>query len=184
MLAGSATYTRISTPKLPIDSVFQSAVEDENANDKSAIKYIADLKLKMQTTQDIAMKHSDQARFKQRNTYEKRAESYKSDIGDNVPVKGLKHGGNHKIKDKYEQETYEVNEQVHPEIPVFKIMSKSGIEKSLHRNHLLPFHTILVDRRENGQMSKPRATTKKPVPKPRGKPNKQSNGKEEEQLTE
>lgn len=68
------------------------------------------------------MKHSDQTRLKQRIAYNKRAKSYQLDIGDIVLVK---HEGKHQIGDKHEQEIYEVIEQVHPEIPFFKIMSKS-----------------------------------------------------------
>ena len=43
--------------------------------------------------------------------------------------------------DRFEEELYEVMSQPRQDIPVFKIKSEKGVEKTLHRNHLLPVIT-------------------------------------------
>lgn len=48
---------------------------------------------------------------------------------------------NHKIANIFEEDLYEVIAQSRQDIPVFKIKSWRGVEKSLHRNHLLPVVT-------------------------------------------
>lgn len=58
------------TPKLPADSVFQSAFED--TEEKHPKTYIEQLKEHMKTTQVIAKQHSDKARTKQKLAYDKR----------------------------------------------------------------------------------------------------------------
>lgn len=80
-------------------------------------------------------------------------------------MKILAFEGKHKIADKFEEDIYEVIEQPRQEIPVFKIRSKNGVERILHRNHLLPIQTTDTDREEKESEVK----TYKPVPVKRNK---------------
>lgn len=143
------------TPKLPIDSTFET-IGNENQV-KTPKTYIDELKEHLQITHEIARKHLEKARGKQKSMYDRRAKASKLTVGDHVLVKILKHDGKHKIQDKYEEDPYEVIEQTHPGIPVFRIRSKKGKEKVIHRNHLLPFIT------EDKETTVP----SRPVPKPR-----------------
>ena len=67
--------------------------------------------------------------------------------GDKVLVKKLAFEGKHKIKDKFEADLFIMVEEPRPDIPVYRLRSeKNGLEKALHRNHLL-----LVDYQEAGE---------------------------------
>ncbi|XP_053373989.1 uncharacterized protein LOC128546734 [Mercenaria mercenaria] len=146
-------------PKLPIDAVFETS-DIEQPTSKTTKDYIQNLKKRMQTTQEIAKKYTDKARAKQKKQYDKKATASRISVGDKVLIKILAFDGKHKIADKFEEEVYEVVEQPRLEIPVFRLRSKSGIEKVLHRNHLLPIQTTDSESEEEIKIMRP-------VPKPR-----------------
>lgn len=147
-------------PKLPIDAVFETT-DLEQPSSKTTKEYIQDLKNRMKTTQEIAKKYTDKAREKQKKQYDKRATASRVSVGDKVLVKVLAFDGKHKIADKFEEDIYEVTEQPREEIPVFKIRSQNGVEKILHRNHLLPIQTT------DGEDDTEEKKIFKPVPKKR-----------------
>ena len=133
-------------PKLPIDSVFENTYVTSTMS-KNTKEYIFELKDKMKATQEIVQEHSNIARQKQKQQFDKKAKASKIDIGDKVLVKILAFEGKHKIADKFEQDVYEVVEQQRPNIPVFRVRSNNGVEKVLHRNHLLPIETgVCIDK--------------------------------------
>ena len=61
-------------------------------------------------------------------------------VGDKVLLKHTAFKGKHKIQDRWENTIYKVIEQPLGKIPVFKIQSMEGDEKTkvVHRNLLLP----------------------------------------------
>lgn len=121
-------------PKLPIDSLFDTPVQDNSS--KTTKEYIKDLKKRMKNAQDIANKMTEKARIKMKSQYDKKAKAVKINIGDKVLVKILKFEGKHKIEDKYENTIYTVIGQPNENIPVFDVKSEDGTVKRLHRNHL------------------------------------------------
>lgn len=143
-------------PKLPVDTLFESA---EETAVQDTTDYIKDLKERMKVTQDIVKQHADAARLKQKSQFDKKAKAAQIEVGDKVLVRVLAHKGKHKIADKFEEHIYTVLEQANPDIPVFKVESETGMIKTLHRNHLLPV-TSFNDEYEDKQSFKP-------VPKPR-----------------
>lgn len=105
---------------------------------KDTRDYIKDLKERIEKTHEIVKRHSEDAQKRQKSQFDKRAKVAKITVGEKVLVKILSFDGKHKISDKFEEQIYEVIEQPRPDIPVFRIKSGSGVEKTLHRNHLLP----------------------------------------------
>jgi len=110
--------------------------------------------------------------------YDKKATSAELQVEDKVLVRILAFSGPHKISDKYEQEVYEVMEQPHQDIPVYIVRSEDGIERKLHRNHLLPVGS------SNGQKitEQENPVHQRPVPQPRRLPQKVSDEKVEQKL--
>lgn len=146
-------------PRLPIDSVFQTDVN--NDLNQSTVTYIAELRKRMKTTQEIVKRTTDKARETQKLQYDKKAKAVKLIIGDKVLVKIVAFEGKHKIADRFEQETYEVIRQPIENIPVYEVRAPDGKVKKLHRNHLLPLGFV-ADEPEPEQMAKI-----PPVPRPR-----------------
>ena len=124
-------------PKLPIDATFETGSECRTST-KDTKEYLDDLKQRIRATQEIVMKHTEKAQMKQKGQFDKKAKASKITVGDRVLVKILAFEGKHKIADKFEDSIYEVIEQPRHDIPVFKVKSEEGVEKTLHRNHLLP----------------------------------------------
>lgn len=120
-------------PKLPVDTMFEQAIETEN---KTVKEYIDDLKHRMKKTRDIVETHLESAKKHQKKNYDLKAKAAALEPGDSVLVKILAHDGKHKIADKYEDQIYKVVEQVN-HLPVYKVKgSSSGNIRTLHRNHL------------------------------------------------
>ena len=90
----------------------------------------------MDKTKEIVEKHTGRAKDKNKKFYDRKAKAVQISVGDTVLVKRVAFDGKHKIADKFEEEAYKVIEQPRPEIPVFKVKSESGKEKTLHRNLL------------------------------------------------
>ena len=99
-------------------------------------------------------------------------------VGDIVLIKILAHDGKHKLADKWSEDIYTVTEQPNSDIPVYKVKREDGegIEKTLHRNHLLHIGYTLSDNmkdKEVPQMNHGSIEDKQiediPVPKPRKK---------------
>ena len=135
-------------PKLPIDSVFETAMD--SSSNRTTVEYLEDLKNRLKTTQELVKQHSDKPRLKQKYQFDKKANAAKITVGDKVLVKLLAFEGKHKIADRFEEDLYEVISQPRRDIPVFKVRSEKGIEKTLHRNHLLPVDSTGTGRETNG----------------------------------
>ena len=133
-------------PRLPIDSMFDTQVQDVSKTTKD---YIEALKNRMKTAQDIANKVAQEARAKIKTVYEKKARAPMISIGDKVLVKILKFEGKHKIEDRYENDIYTVVGQPNVQIPVFDVRSDEGVEKRLHRNRL--FRLGFIDNKTEGE---------------------------------
>jgi hypothetical protein len=131
-------------PILPVDLMFEK--ETQQAGHVSQTEYIQQLKDRMRTTQEIAKQYADQARVKQKTQFDKKAKATKLEIGDKVLVKVLAFDGPHKLADKFEEDIYTVTNIPNMDIPVFEVCSADGKTKLLHRNHLFPIKTDLVEK--------------------------------------
>ena len=122
-------------PKLPIDHVFNWS---EDAQEKPAQEYVVDIQEQIVKTHELIQKQLDKSKDKQKSYYDRRAKPIRLEVGNQVLVKKLAFEGRHKIKDKYEPDTYFILEQPRPVILVITIRSLSEDEKirTLHRNHL------------------------------------------------
>ena len=121
--------------KLPVDLQFSA---DPVIERQDQIEYVEQLKERLRLVYEIADRAANKAREKQKVQYDKKARAGDLQIGDKVLVKVLKFDGPHKLKDKFEEELYEVVRKPNAEIPVFVVRSPDGKEKLLNRNHLLP----------------------------------------------
>lgn len=121
-------------PKLPIDVMFQSVATKDIS--KSTEEYLEDLQERMEQAHQIVQKHTEKAKARQKQYYDKKTKPVKITVGDEVLVKRLAFDGKHKLQDKFEEEVYLVEEQPREDLPVFRVKSPSGRERTLHRNKL------------------------------------------------
>lgn len=128
------------TPKLPTDSMFETAAEDMSS--RTTTEYITELKNTMETAREIVNKHTGKARGKQTHFYDRKAKASRLEVGDKVLIKVLAFEGKHKLANKFEDEECVIVEQPNVDIPVFKVKSSDGRLRTLHRNNLLALGTI------------------------------------------
>jgi hypothetical protein len=120
--------------------MFESVAED--SSNHTTTEYVDQLKARLQSAKDIVDSYTSKARIKQKSNYDKKAKAANIEIGDYVLVKILAFDGKHKLSDRFEEEPYKVIGQPNSDVPVFKVRSKDGKERVLHRNNLLPIGFI------------------------------------------
>ena len=172
-------------PRLPVDIAF--GLSPNNNSDISYTDYITNLQSKISEAFDIVHKNADKARNKQKKYFDLKARAAKLAIGDRVLIKILVHEGKHKLSDKWADEVYVVTD-----IPVYKVKREDGegVEKVLHRNHLLhlgnslqgnslfqdnPISGPRENRIEEEKETVPVTKTEKPIPAPRKRKNPNPN---------
>lgn len=166
------------TPKLPIDSVFETARE-ENTNQTTS-EYIEQLKKRLESSREIVNRFTSLSRERQKDQYDKKAKASKINVGDTVLVKILAYEGRHKIADKFEEQPYTVTGQPNLDIPVFEVRSSDGITRVLHRNKLLVIGNTDSESNKSKMENKPvtEADIVKPIPKPRKRQQKKTSTEE------
>ena len=147
--------------RLPLDMVFGTQIEEGTSD---LTEYGKELHERLKTAYDKVNHNADQARSKQKAQFDKKARAGKLEIGDDVLVKILAHSGRHKLSDRYEEESYRVIKQPNKNIPVFVVRNENGVEKTLHRNHLLPLESR---RQMENTKEEVQVRMDKPIPKPR-----------------
>ena len=106
----------------------------------TSTKYVKNLKQRIEwaykTANEVVKKEQEQNKWH----YDCKVRCTKLNEGDKVLLKYTAFKGKHKIQDRWENTIYEVMEQPLGKIPVFKIQSMKGDEKTkvVHRNLLLP----------------------------------------------
>ena len=124
-------------PLLPIDIEYGVRTGDLVAS--TTHSYVQKLQKRLEwaykKAQEVIQKES--ARSKRR--YDRKICGSKLHTGDLVLVRQKAFKGKHKIQDRWENEPYKVIQQIHSNIPVYKV-KKDGEEKirTLHRNMLFP----------------------------------------------
>nr|KAG5712759.1 hypothetical protein BaRGS_029814 [Batillaria attramentaria] len=124
-------------PRLPVDTVFGLGQTEEGV---PLTKYVQQLKNRLETAYELALRAADRARQKQKRTYDQKVRGAEIRVGDRVLVKKFAFDGKHKLADKWEEEVYEVLEKPNQEIPVYVVRPGDGTgrKRTLHRNLLLP----------------------------------------------
>ena len=124
-------------PCLPIDILFGTNTADLKGN--TSTKYIENLKQRIEwayKTANEVVKEQEENKWH----YDCKVRCTQLKVGDIVLLKQTAFKGKHKIQDIWENIIYEVIEQPLGKIPVFKIKSMKGDDKTkvVHRNLLLP----------------------------------------------
>ena len=124
-------------PHVPIDLLFGTNTADLRGNSTT---YIENLKGRIEWAYKIAngVVKKEQERNKQQ--YDCKVRCAKLKVGNKVSLKCTAFKGKHNIQNQWENTIHEVIEQPLGKIPVFRIQSMEGDDKTkvVHRNLLLP----------------------------------------------
>ena len=166
-------------PRLAVDVVI--GLVDEEVGQQSYTSYATKVRHGLKAAYELASNIAKRAQQRQKDNHDLKARAAILEVGDRVLVKWLAFQGKHKIADRWEDFPYIVLEQPNSEIPVYivKREDRGGLQRTLHRKHLLPIGSLPLTRDDQIQSNDapvvpaivrpkpaPRCTKAKPVPVP------------------
>ncbi len=119
--------------------MFQSVLRDESICDYN--DYVQSLIKDLQSAMLLAQKNSTAEQKHQSDQYNKRVKGLPLSVGDHVLVANKGCRGKRKLADKWEPTMYSIVSS-NPSLHIYEIRDRSGREKVVHRNLLLPVNFL------------------------------------------
>uniref|UniRef100_A0A3Q1FAW3 Gypsy retrotransposon integrase-like protein 1 n=1 Tax=Acanthochromis polyacanthus TaxID=80966 RepID=A0A3Q1FAW3_9TELE len=130
-------------PRLPIDIMFQHVLHD--ARVVSHNDFVSGLKQDLCEASQIALKHSLSEQARHARLYNRKVKGSPLAVGDRVLLANRGERGKRKLADKWNSTPYDVV-SVRSGINVYRIRdARTGREKVVHRNLLLPVNFLTLD---------------------------------------
>ena len=107
------------------------------ASAKHVDMYIAFVRDKLRTALREAQAQSTAEAHQQKQYYDRKIGMVNQKPGDLVLVKADTWKGKRKIKDRWEEETWEVVHQIAADVPSYEVMNQCRQSQALHQNQLL-----------------------------------------------
>ena len=128
-------------PRLPVDFVFltvgSSKVPMREASIRKVDTYVASVRDQLRSTLQEVQAQSTTEACRQKWYYNRKIGTVNLKPGDLVLVKVDAWKGKRKIKDRWDEETWEVSWQIVADVPYYKVMNQHGRSRVLHQNWLL-----------------------------------------------
>ena len=107
------------------------------ASTKKVDAYIASVRDRLRSTLREAKARSTAEASRQKQYYNRKIGTVNLKPGDLVLVKADAWKGKRKIKDRWDEETWEVSQQIAADVPSYEVMNQHGWSQVLHQNWLL-----------------------------------------------
>ena len=125
-------------PRLPVDVEFDLQ-RGSQRGPLGESGYVSQLRRQLKFAHNKAKLVASRQQARHKGLYDRKCRGATLDIGDLVLVKQTAWKGRHKIQDCWEEEDYQVVDQLTPGVPVYVVKSIAvGRPRVLHRNLLLP----------------------------------------------
>lgn len=123
--------------RLPVDICF--GTNDQTHSSLTHHQYVAKLKADLQQAYRLATEAADKSHQRNKKAHDKHVKEQTLAPGDRVLLKNFGVSGKHKLKNKWRTAPYVVLDKM-PRLPVYRVKPEKGrgVEKTVHRNHLLP----------------------------------------------
>ena len=151
-------------PRLAVDAFLGDHVT--NVCDTEVSGYVGKLKKRLDFAYKIASTEAAKQAARHKAIYDLKVRQSKLEVGDRVLVKNVRMDKKQKLADRWLREVYVVTSQPNTDIPVYcvRLERGEGQERVLHRNLLLPFHSIPANdvetRLDIGRPDKQKQTSK------------------------
>lgn len=134
-------------PRLAVDA-FLGIEPDKDPSNQDKSSYISGLKRRLNFAYKIASKEARRQGQRHKQRYDLRVREVKLVPGDRVLVRNLGVRGKQKLADQWEKDVYIVVDQPNTDVPVYHVKREHGrgVPRLLHRNLLLPFMGIPIQR--------------------------------------
>ena len=128
-------------PRLPVNFIFPTIGSNEapmtEASARSVDMYIASVRDRLRSTLQEAQAQSTAEACQQKWYYDRKIGAVNLKPGNLVLVKADAWKGKRKIKDRWEEETWEVVHQIAADVPSYEVTNQHGGSQVLHQNWLL-----------------------------------------------
>ena len=128
-------------PRLPVDFIFPTIGSNDaptrEASARSVDMYVASVRDRLRSALWEVQAQSTMEAHWQKQYYNRKIGMVNLKPGDLVLVKADAWKGKRNIKDRWEEETWEVVHQITADIPSYKVMNQHGWSWVLHQNWLL-----------------------------------------------
>ena len=128
-------------PRVPVNFVFPTIGSNETPMREASAKlvdvYIASVQDRLRTTLQEAQAYSMAEACQQKQYYDRKIGAVNLKPGNLILVKADAFKGKRKIKDRWEEETWEVVHQIATDIPSYEVTNQHGGSWVLHQNQLL-----------------------------------------------
>ena len=130
--------------RLPVD-IAMGVNPDQHSHDDHQI-YVRDMRKRLEYAYDRATQQADRNRDKSKARYDANVTESFLNKGDRVLVRNVSIRGKKRIADRLTKEVYIVQDQLDPDLPVYKVYPEGNQRKlrTLHRDLLLPCNFLPV----------------------------------------
>uniref|UniRef100_A0A3B3I428 Gypsy retrotransposon integrase-like protein 1 n=1 Tax=Oryzias latipes TaxID=8090 RepID=A0A3B3I428_ORYLA len=128
--------------RLPVDICF--GVPEERGQGLTYTQYVTKLRTDLQQAYNLATEAADKKQQRNKQAHDKHVKEQTLEKGDRVLLRNFGLTGKHKLKEKWKTMPYIVLERL-PHLPVYRVKPERGlgVEKTVHRNHLLPSGSLV-----------------------------------------
>ena len=128
-------------PRLLVDFVFPTVGSNKapmrEASARGVDVYVASVRDWLRSAPQEAQAQTTMGAHRQKWYYDRKIGAMNLKPGDLVLVKADAWKGKRKIKDRWDEETWEVSQQITADVPSYKVMNQHGWSQVLHQNWLL-----------------------------------------------
>ena len=128
-------------PRLPVDFVFPTVGSNEaptrEASTRKVDTYVASVRDQLRSTLREVQAQLTAEVCRQKWYYDRKIGTVNLKPGDLVLVKADAWKGKRKIKDRWDEETWEVSQQIVADVPSYEVTNQHGWSQVLHQNRLL-----------------------------------------------
>ena len=125
-------------PRLLVNFVFPTVSSNEaptrEASTKHVDEYVASVQDRLRTALQEAQAQSTVEACRQKWYYNRKIGAVKLNPGNLILVKADAFKGKREIKDRWEEETWEVVHQIATDVPSYEVMNQHRRSQVLHRN--------------------------------------------------
>ena len=128
-------------PRLPVDFIFPTVCSNKapmrEASTRNVDVYVASVRDQLRSTLWEVQAQSTTEACQQKWYHDRKIGAVNLKPGDLVLVKADAWKGKRKIKDRWDEETWEVSRQIVADVPSYEVMNQHRWSQVLHRNWLL-----------------------------------------------
>ena len=135
------------TPRLPVDIIFGSVLEDSDVVDYN--QYVQSLRRGLREAVSTAQKFAEKQLKRHTDLYNRKIRGAPVEIGDRVLLANKGERGKRKIADRWENTIYTVTGILAGSHTYRIVDSSSGREKTVHRNMIMPVNFLPLPHRES-----------------------------------